>query len=356
MTNFTDIRDSLRAHCARYPELALQDIFKALYQSAFGCEHLIAGPSAAADYIRAEAARSGDRISELVELLGGDYCRVHLGILQDGLSAETFARLFALSARHEECGREKLEAMLTALQTMADAGELPFSAQETAERIEAWRKEGFPPLHHSEAFRSAYAPAYRVLRRDFARVLPLFARIDRLLAEKEHVLVAIEGGSASGKTTLGKLLQSVYGCTVFRMDDFFLRPEQRTEERFSEPGGNVDRERFLEEVLLPLREGKAVDYRRFDCATFTIAPPQRIETERLSIVEGAYSMHPDLAPYYDLSVFLAVSAEKQRERILKRNAPAHAKQFFDRWIPLEQRYFDALDVQERCDLILSADG
>lgn len=284
MTNFTDIRDFLRAHCARYPELALQDVFKALYQSAFGCEHLIADPSAAADYIRAEAARSGDRISELVELLGGDYCRVHLGILQDGLSAETFARLFALSARHEECGREKLEAMLTALQTMADAGELPFSAQETAEAVERWRRDGFPPLHHSEIFRQNYAPAYRVLRRDFAR------------------------------------------------------------------------ERFLEEVLIPLREGRPVDYRRFDCATFTIAPPQRIKAGTLNIVEGAYSMHPDLAPYYDLSVFLPISAEKQRERILKRNAPAHAKQFFDRWIPFEQRYFDALDVRNRCDLILSADG
>ena len=111
-----------------HPASQLQDLRKALYQSVFGCEHLIADPSAAADYIRAEAARSGDRISELVELLSGDYCRVHLGILQDGLSAETFARLFALSARHEECGREKLEAMLTALQTMADAGELPFCA------------------------------------------------------------------------------------------------------------------------------------------------------------------------------------------------------------------------------------
>ena len=256
MTNFTDIRDFLRAHCARYPELALQDVFKALYQSAFGCEHLIADPSAAADYIRAEAARSGDRISELVELLSGDYCRVHLGILQDGLSAETFARLFALSARHEECGREKLEAMLTALQTMADAGELPFSAQETAEAVERWRKDGFPPLHHSEIFRQNYAPAYRVLRRDFARALPLFARIDHLTAEKDRVLVAIEGGSASGKTTLGELLQNVYGCPVFHMDDFFLRPEQRTEARFTQPGGNVDRERFLEEVLIPLREGR----------------------------------------------------------------------------------------------------
>lgn len=187
-------------------------------------------------------------------------------------------------------------------------------------------------------------------------IRPLLVRIDRLMAEQERVLVAIDGGSASGKTTLGELLQSVYACPVFHMDDFFLRPEQRTPERFSEPGGNVDRERFLSEVLLPLREGKAVDYRRFDCKTFTIAPPRRIEPGRLNIIEGAYAMHPDLAPYYDLTVFLAVSAEKQRERILKRNAPAHAKQFFDRWIPFEQRYFDALDVRNRCDLILSADG
>ena len=186
-------------------------------------------------------------------------------------------------------------------------------------------------------------------------IRPLLARIDRLMAERERVLIAIDGGSASGKTTLGALLQSIYGCPVFHMDDFFLRPEQRTPERFSELGGNVDRERFLSEVLLPLREGKAVDYRRFDCKTFTIASPRRIEPGRLNIIEGAYAMHPDLAPYYDLTVFLAVSAEKQRERILKRNAPAQAELFFDRWIPFEQRYFAALNVPERCDLTIFLD-
>ena len=191
--------------------------------------------------------------------------------------------------------------------------------------------------------------------RSSEHIRPLLARIDRLMAEQERVLVAIDGGSASGKTTLGALLQSIYACPVFHMDDFFLRPEQRTPERFSEPGGNVDRERFLSEVLLPLREGKAVDYRRFDCKTFTIAPPRRIEPGRLNIIEGAYAMHPDLAPYYDLTVFLAVSAEKQRERILKRNAPAQAELFFDRWIPFEQRYFAALNVPERCDLTIILD-
>ena len=56
-----------------------------------------------------------------------------------------------------------------------------------------------------------------------------------------------------------------------------------------------------------------------------------------------------------MSYFLDIPAEKQRGRILKRNAPAHAQRFFDRWIPLEQRYFDALDVKGRCGLVLSAD-
>ena len=53
--------------------------------------------------------------------------------------------------------------MLTALQTMADAGGLPFSAQETAEAVERWRKDGFPPLHHSEIFRQNYAPASAIV-------------------------------------------------------------------------------------------------------------------------------------------------------------------------------------------------
>lgn len=125
------------------------------------------------------------------------------------------------------------------------------------------------------------------------------------------------------------------------MDDFFLRPEQRTEARFAQPGGNVDRERFLEEVLIPLREGRPVDYRRFDCATFTIAPPQRIKAGTLNIVEGAYSMHPDLVPYYDLSVFLPISAEKPARAHPQTECARAAKQFFDRWNPARQRYFDA---------------
>ena len=179
---------------------------------------------------------------------------------------------------------------------------------------------------------------------------PLFAELDRQLAGNVPVRLAIEGGSASGKTTLGQILAERYGCTVFHMDDFFLRPEQRTASRFAEPGGNVDRERFLEEVLLPLRRGEEIFYRRFDCATMQMQKPIEIVPGKLVVTEGAYSMHPELAPYYDLSVFLDISPELQRERISRRNTPEKAKRFFTEWIPMERAYFAAFDIPARCTL------
>ena len=177
----------------------------------------------------------------------------------------------------------------------------------------------------------------------------LFAELDRRLAAGT-VRLAVDGGSASGKTTLGGILAARYDAAVFHMDDFFLRPEQRTAARFAEPGGNVDRERFLAEVLLPLRRGEGVQYRRFDCSSMQLQNASEIVPGRLVVTEGAYSMHPELAPFYDLSVFLDIAPDLQRERILRRNTPEKAEQFFRRWIPMEQAYFAAFNIPEVCSM------
>lgn len=347
----TDTRAFLLQQCKTYPALELTDLFKALYQSVCGCEHLVGDASAAADYIRKEAASHVPHSGESVEPLDGDYCRVSLDVLDEGLSADTFARLFAFSAEHRD--PSPLEEKLSVLLDLAEKNEIPFSASETRNAIAQWRQAGFPACHHSESFRRAYAPAYRLMKAEYARLLPLFARLDRAMQENDRVLFAIDGVCASGKTTLAAFLNRLYGCPVFHMDDFFLRPEQRTPERYAEAGGNMDRERFLEEVLQPLRAGKTVQYRRFDCSTFQILPPTSIQPKKLNIIEGSYSLHPDLAPLYDLSVVLQISPEVQRSRILARNTPEMAQRFFERWIPLEQRYFDTLRPDLRCSMILS---
>ena len=178
----------------------------------------------------------------------------------------------------------------------------------------------------------------------------LISRIDALLGEKSRVIVAIDGPCASGKTTLAARLGEHYGCNVFHMDDFFLRPEQRTAQRFAEPGGNVDYERFKEEVLEPLAAGKSFSYRPFDCSTFTLAQPVAVTPGKLIIIEGSYSHHPYFGEPYDLKVFLRVTPELQRERILRRPEFLHQR-FFRDWIPMEEHYFQTFGIWEQADLI-----
>ena len=88
----------------------------------------------------------------------------------------------------------------------------------------------------------------------------------RQIEKKGIVLIAIDGPSGSGKSTFAKRLAEKYDANVFHMDDFFLRPEQRTKERYEEIGGNIDYERFHEEVLMNINRGFPFHYRPYSCS------------------------------------------------------------------------------------------
>lgn len=183
------------------------------------------------------------------------------------------------------------------------------------------------------------------------RYLPLFREIEQRLG-RGNLTLAIDGRSGSGKSTLGGILKDRYDCNVFHMDDFFLTPSMRTSERLMIPGENVDHERFLTEVLLPAYYGEPVMYRRYDCHEGRMEAAEKILPKVLTVVEGSYSMHSDLMPYYGLKVFLEVSEEEQRMRILKRNGEVSAQRFFNEWIPLEESYFQAYQIKEKADMII----
>lgn len=172
--------------------------------------------------------------------------------------------------------------------------------------------------------------------------------------KKQPMLIAIEGRCASGKTTLADRLEEKLKCNVIHMDHFFLRPQQRTKKRLSEPGGNVDYERFLEEIILPFKKGKPFSYREFNCKSMDFVSEIQVEPNRLTIVEGAYCCHPQLWDFYDLRVFLNVEPEEQLRRIRGRNGEKALLTFRNRWIPLEEQYFTAYHIAERCDYVFES--
>ena len=181
---------------------------------------------------------------------------------------------------------------------------------------------------------------------------PLFKRIDELCM-RQGAVIAIDGGSGSGKTTLAQAIKNRYGAYVIHMDDFYLPKEKRNQKRLDELAGHMDKERFLDTVLIPLSKNQEVTYRPFDCKSQELKDAVTVTPKALTVIEGSYSLYPDFTKYYSLTVFLDVDEKKRRERVLKRcSSEKEAQAFFDTWIPLENTYFEATDIKNRCDLII----
>lgn len=203
-------RGRLLEHYRCYPSLELEDILKFLFQSSFGCEHLLADRDAALGYIKQEYAGIDKSLPPLVEQLDGDYSRVHLYWLGTGLSAETLTSLFVLSAKKEPHGREALEEKLAVARELILEGNLPPALDRFDATVAKWRELGYPAIRHSEAFRAHYRPAYRVIESKYAELLPLLSRIDSLLARGEQN-IALDGVTEEQKSALEPILAQIYG-------------------------------------------------------------------------------------------------------------------------------------------------
>lgn len=174
--NTSDIAE----YCAKNTDIEIQDVFKYLYQKCFGCEHLAAEYSYALDRIRQEMTEADRDDLPEVELLGERFCRVHLKALKGDLEAlaEKLTGLFIKSAQRQPDGLLRLENELEEFVRLAGSGEVPFDAEEVTGKIAKWRALGFPAVHHSDRFREAHHPAYRVIMREYLRELAECPGID----------------------------------------------------------------------------------------------------------------------------------------------------------------------------------
>lgn len=186
-------------------------------------------------------------------------------------------------------------------------------------------------------------------------VKELSAIIKERLLEKGTVSVAVDGNCGGGKSTLAKALLKEINCNLFEMDDFYLPLKERTAERFAEAGGNIDRERFKSEILEPAKNGERILYRAFDCEKQEITRAYEMTPKNIFVTEGSYSCHPDFYDYYDLHIFISVSPEAQRERIIKRGGEKEYDVFSRIWIPWEEEYFKKFNIKEKCEIVYNFD-
>ena len=329
--------------------MTAQDCVKLIYQAVLGPAHLGRAGTPKPEYIANEMAKAPRRDVPLWESIGNGLCRFNLDSVHNKLRPETIHGLFVLTAKQHKGSLEQLKEQLALWETACT-----HPAEEVSAELQKLFDSDYAPVSHSEPYHHAYDPHYRLIAEKLLRYLPLLETLDSRLQSIGKTLLAIDGRCASGKTTLSSLLESIYGCDVIHMDDFFLPFERKTPERLAEPGGNVDRERFYREVILRYKESEPITYGVYDCSCGQITRLRSAAQAPLLIVEGSYCLHPLMADAYDLKVFSTCPADVQSQRILQRDGETFHRHFIEEWIPMEETYFSAFDIEKSCDFIFDS--
>ena len=168
-------------------------------------------------------------------------------------------------------------------------------------------------------------------------------------SSKFPVIVAIEGKCGSGKTFYGSKLAAHFNASLIHCDDFFLPKQLRTPERLAEVGGNIHYERLRQLLSRLQSEQMPLTYLAYNCSTDSYEQRSLVKSN-LIVVEGSYALHPTLADFYNLKILLTVDNQTQKQRLLIREGEQGIVNFINKWIPLENRYFDALDTTD-CTVI-----
>ena len=334
-----------------HPSMEPRDVVKMCYQAAYGAEHLVSDYAGAKKYLEEEYSRVAAGKGRLYEQISDHVVRVNLSAWKEKkLPVEWLFRMFVASCRVEEKGQKQFEKYLKTAGELIPSQTVGFTKQDWELYEKEYRESGMPAVHHSENYREQEKPAYRIVNSRFCRIIPILEKIKKFSEDSKPCVIAIDGRAASGKTTLASMLQRVLDADLIHMDDFFVPPNLRNEERFRTPGQNIHYERFGEEVLPFIGRKEPFAYRIFDCSRMEYHGQREIGSKAIRIVEGSYSCHPGVGKYADITVFSDVSAEEQICRIRNRNGEEMLQRFLERWIPMEEEYFSYYSIRDKVEL------
>ncbi len=323
----------IKNHTKKYPLMTNQDVVKLIYQNEFGCGHFVKDEKSSLELIKKEF-KNRVQTENLFEDIGNGYVRFYISALKDdNFDAELINRLFIFSASKKD---GTIESLLEKLE--------PYKNDEY---VKDYIKNGCPMVSHSNGYRSAYNPAYRVMKAELASLYELLFNLKKL-ADKKDIVVSFDGRAAAGKTTAAKICELVLGAKVIHADDFFLPFDMRTENRLNEAGGNIHYERLKSEVIDNLNKDKLI-YGKYDCAVGKITESIGFKKGKITIIEGAYSSHPYFGDIYDYRVFFDIDDKLQEDRILKRNGAQMLAKFKTSWIPMENRYIETFCIDKKSD-------
>ena len=157
----------LMEQAQRRPRWQPQDMYKLAYQAALGSEHAAPGESAARHWLEMEIAGLGDGPDEpLLETISPDGRLVRVNLrpyLASGGDLERLLGAFLHTAAAWRGEMAVLQQYIDWAIELAEVGGLAFSGVVAPVYFQRLAQAGYPAMHHSDSYRQAYLPAYRVV-------------------------------------------------------------------------------------------------------------------------------------------------------------------------------------------------
>ena len=152
----------------------------------------------------------------------------------------------------------------------------------------------------------------------------LLDTIEELKKTYNAFAVAIDGMTGAGKTALAAHLSKRFGAPVVHLHDFRLPLSERKPDWETTPGGEMDFERFDEEIVTPWLTKKPLVYSVVDPKSGEITERRALPDGQMFLFEGTYALHPLIRDFYDLRLFMKVDGQVQASRLEKDGTPVDA--------------------------------
>lgn len=152
--------------------------------------------------------------------------------------------------------------------------------------------------------------------------------------------IAVDGLGAAGKSTLTEAVQHARPeVAVVHLDDF-TRP------------GTVgwERERFVEQVYLPLQRGEAARYQRWHWTDSEPTDWLEIEAGAPVLIEGIGSSEAPASVHWDAVIWVAAAPTTRLRRAAQRD-PGRQACWAETWRPIEDEWFTRTQPWCQADLI-----
>ncbi|MFA6627583.1 MAG: hypothetical protein WCQ80_00995 [Bacilli bacterium] len=316
-------------HQKKYPLMEEVDFKKLLFQNEFAGHHMFHNKKEVMTSLNAEIKALNRSYQDLYTPIGNNYVRINIApYLKFGFSLKYLAQIFYHSAKENNGTMEGYK------QSLLDH-ELSIDDLENH--------------HHSSTYRLAYDPHYRVVDKKYVTEAMRQIQLENFIDHQGSSIIAIEGKCGSGKTTMVDHLAQKITFTRIPMDDFFLRPQQKSVKRMGEVGGNIDYERILA-LLESIRSTSSdiIIYDKWDCIEECSRKVELKRHDRI-ILEGVYSFHPAFRHLIDQLAYLDIDDVTQDLRLKRRS---NYLSYVNVWAVLENIYFDHEKIKLLSNIII----